>query len=1088
MLRYPVKSSGPQTSPTAGTRSDPARELVPAPLRDPTRYEILGEHGRGGLGRVSRAHDRELGRDVAIKELIARGDVHEVRFLREALITARLEHPGIVPVHEAGRWPDGTPFYAMKLVSGRPLRDLIAERTTVEARIGLLHHVIAVTEAIAYAHGRNIIHRDLKPANVIVGDFGETVVIDWGLAKDLTSAKASGSVSGPLRVRQQDDLTVTGSVLGTPAYMAPEQERGELVDQRADVFAIGAMLWELCALQRVPPTEARHRHRILRQSGIDRDLAAIIDKALDPDPARRYPDAGALAADLNAFKSGARIAARTYSLFATLAHWTRRHRVLAVSLTASLALVVAGAALYVRSVDRDRDRAAAAAIRASAARDAASAAHQRTEAANHQLALRNAELLLATDPSAAWDALARYRGTDQDQASLWKAKAQGLGVAKLRAQVHRAAVYRTQPLSDGSLLSISKDGTIATTTVTGTSSVLATNATAADVSGFSDARELLAYACEPAGLCILDPLHNVAQVIPAAGRDAPDAVAFSPDGRHLAARYGDHVIVWSVADQPATAALELDLPTARAMLFVSPTRLVVVARRQLQLVELATGRIGAPVELTAAAFASDGARVVVGTDRGEIVQLETQPGLRQTAPLTVCAGRITALLALHTRALFAYACQDGEVGVRTTGDGHRLVGHYRHDGAVRALASADDDQSIVAGGTGGAMAIYDLAADLVHIDRSPLGQLDSVAGPSPAFPYFASGDDDGAIRIWGRPEAAATTRIRGDAPLRDVIALDDGTLIASGEEPVLRWSRPTGSGAVPAHDAGTAGIRRSSAPARFASYGHDGTILVWDATRLRAIRRMASGPLADLQFLADGVSLVSAGEDGRLLLWSPDHEQPRVLAQAPHPIARLQLLRRDDTVIVAERGGAVSMISTRISGPRVELRPGHGESGESVTQLVSSEDGRWLAIGTSTGEVTLYPTTSWKPVPVLTARGAIRSIAMSPDLTMMSILSDDGLAHLVPFPSAAATWDPEHWDTIELAARTAAFSPDGRLLAITAKGGGVFFYSVPRRTWRYIAFAATPILDGQWAADSNRYATVDASGRAIQIELARLRD
>jgi WD40 repeat protein len=155
---------------------------------------------------------------------------------------------------------------------------------------------------------------------------------------------------------------------------------------------------------------------------------------------------------------------------------------------------------------------------------------------------------------------------------------------------------------------------------------------------------------------------------------------------------------------------------------------------------------------------------------------------------------------------------------------------------------------------------------------------------------------------------------------------------------------------------------------------------------------------------------------------------------------------------------------------------------------VSSEDGRWLAIGTSTGEVTLYPTTSWKPVPVLTARGAIRSIAMSPDLTMMSILSDDGLAHLVPFPSATAAWDPGHWDTVELAARTAAFSPDGRLLAITARDGGVFFYSVPRRTWRYIAFAATPILDGQWAADSNRYATVDASGRAIQLELARLRD
>src|SRR5689334_8377839 len=189
----------------------------------------MGEYGRGGLGRVSRAHDLELGRDVAIKELISRGAINEVRFLREALITARLEHPGIVPIHEAGRWPDGTPFYAMKLVSGRSLRDLIAEARTSDERLGLLDHVIAVADAIAYAHGRNIIHRDLKPGNVIVGDFGETVVIDWGLAKDLTAAEDPVTAASPAQPSPDDELTGAGSVLGTPAYMAPEQARGEHV-------------------------------------------------------------------------------------------------------------------------------------------------------------------------------------------------------------------------------------------------------------------------------------------------------------------------------------------------------------------------------------------------------------------------------------------------------------------------------------------------------------------------------------------------------------------------------------------------------------------------------------------------------------------------------------------------------------------------------------------------------------------------------------------------------------------------------------------------------------------------------------------
>jgi serine/threonine protein kinase/WD40 repeat protein len=396
-----TKALGPRpATPKASEQriAEPASDAR-AHLRDPERYHIIGEHGRGGLGRVSRAHDRELGRDVAIKELISRDHVDEVRFLREALITARLEHPGIVPVHEAGRWPDGTPFYAMKLVSGRSLRDLIAECTTSDDRLGLLHHVIAIADAIAYAHGRRIIHRDLKPANVIVGEFGETIVIDWGLAKDLTTTQETPPASGPASISIDDELTIAGSVLGTPAYMAPEQRRGEHVDQRADVFAIGTMLWELCAADRVPPESADERHRMLRRAGIDRDLVIIINKALDPDPAHRYADASALAADLKAFKSGARIAARSYSPWAMLAHWTRRHRALALSATAALALAATIIVVSIRNIAAERDRADAALVSAQQERDRAQKERDRAQ-------LSEASLLLANDPSRARDLLA----------------------------------------------------------------------------------------------------------------------------------------------------------------------------------------------------------------------------------------------------------------------------------------------------------------------------------------------------------------------------------------------------------------------------------------------------------------------------------------------------------------------------------------------------------------------------------------------------------------------------------------------------------------------------------------------------------
>jgi serine/threonine protein kinase len=387
-------------------------------LRDQDRYDILGEHGRGGLGRVARAHDRELGRDIAIKELISRGPVNEVRFLREALITARLEHPGIVPVYEAGRWADGTPFYAMKLVSGRPLRDLIAERKTVDERIHLLHHVIAVADAIAYAHGRNIIHRDLKPANVIVGEFGETVVIDWGLAKDLSVAEESAVGGGPFRASHDDGLTSAGTVLGTAAYMAPEQARGEPVDQRADVFAIGAMLWELCSLHKLPPNFSGQRRHILRQAGIDPDLITIIEKAVDPDPARRYLNASALAADLKAFKAGARIAARRYSVWAVLMHWARRRRAAALSIAAGLALTIGGTTLYIWSVTAERDR-------ADMSEGAARRANAAAKASFDELTLKHAQLLLTTDPSTAVDIVANYHGSDLDRAAQIRAEASG---------------------------------------------------------------------------------------------------------------------------------------------------------------------------------------------------------------------------------------------------------------------------------------------------------------------------------------------------------------------------------------------------------------------------------------------------------------------------------------------------------------------------------------------------------------------------------------------------------------------------------------------------------------------------------------
>jgi tetratricopeptide (TPR) repeat protein len=333
------------------------------PPGDVGRYQLRAEVARGGVGRVIAARDLRLGRDVAIKEVLHRGD-GEARLVREALIAARLQHPAIVPIFDAGRRPDGAPFVAMKLVEGRTLRDAVAAAPTLRERLALLPHAIAVAEAIAYAHSRGVIHRDLKPGNVLVGAFGETAVVDWGLAKELG---APDDEPGQLAAGGGYDWDATrdGTVLGTPAYMPPEQARGEAVGARADVYALGALLYHLLS-GAAPYERGQVTAKLLagpppaleaRQPGVPPDLAAIVAKAMARDPADRYPDAGPLADDLRRFQTGKLVSAHEYSPAALALRWLRRHRaVVSVAAAAALALA-AGGALAVRRVVAERDRA-----------------------------------------------------------------------------------------------------------------------------------------------------------------------------------------------------------------------------------------------------------------------------------------------------------------------------------------------------------------------------------------------------------------------------------------------------------------------------------------------------------------------------------------------------------------------------------------------------------------------------------------------------------------------------------------------------------------------------------------------------------
>ncbi len=248
--------------------ADAARPVRPGSMElpglsgRPSRYQLIGELARGGMGAIFRGHDLDLGRDLAVKVIREEHRDHPEmvrRFVEEARIGGQLQHPGITPVHELGRFPDGRLFIAMKLVRGRTLAALLEARGSPdEERMPFLSVFEQVCQAMAYAHSRGVIHRDLKPSNVMVGAFGEVQVMDWGLAKVLDPGGVAveerppgagdGASAVPTWGRGSEGLeSRAGSVLGTPSYMAPEQARGELdtLDERADVFALGSILCEI---------------------------------------------------------------------------------------------------------------------------------------------------------------------------------------------------------------------------------------------------------------------------------------------------------------------------------------------------------------------------------------------------------------------------------------------------------------------------------------------------------------------------------------------------------------------------------------------------------------------------------------------------------------------------------------------------------------------------------------------------------------------------------------------------------------------------------------------------------------------------
>lgn len=380
------------------------------PSMPPARYQLGPEIARGGMGRVVEATDTTLGRIVALKEALSLDSDTLRRFQREIRITARLEHPSIVPVHDGGIGPNGAPYYVMRKISGRPLEKLVLTGEDLGARLALVPHIVAAAQAIAHAHERGIVHRDIKPANILVGDLGETIVIDWGLAKVIGEVEDVGL---PVLVDPGDSLkTRAGIVYGTPGFMAPEQLRGNPVDPRCDVYALGATLYHL--LSRKPPHYAKTADDMMRAAvnapptpigelvaGVPPELSTIIDKSLAHDPEQRYQDARALAEDLQRFLTGQLVASHHYTTRERLARFYAKHKAPVLSISGALLVLLVFGTVMVARIIKERDRADANAVSALEEKRVADEERTRAQKKADDLTLSQARIVADTNPTLA---------------------------------------------------------------------------------------------------------------------------------------------------------------------------------------------------------------------------------------------------------------------------------------------------------------------------------------------------------------------------------------------------------------------------------------------------------------------------------------------------------------------------------------------------------------------------------------------------------------------------------------------------------------------------------------------------------------